>query len=1085
MGPFKVRGPSGAVTLAGGKQRLLLAMLVLHAGELVSRTAIIDALWPEDPPASAAQSVESYVSRLRAALRAAGAAEGIIASSPGGYQLTRAGNRFDCDEFAELAAQAHTALDRGDAQAASDLADEALALWHGPGLAGIAEEPGVRASAAALEEGRVQVLETRAEAKLALGRHTELISELRAGVSSHPERERAHELLMIALYRAGRQTEALDVYRAAHAHLDGELGLEPGAGLRELQSRILRHDPSLVAPRPATPADRETTAAIARGGLRPRGMRVGLAAVLAAALGIAAVVLIVTSPGNAAAAKTLRSPALGVFSTQSGQPRSAAVLGAVPSRITAGLGAQWATSYDNGTLLRVSPSASAVTQTVYVGHGATGVAVAAGDVWVADTLDNRLTRVDGRTDEVVQQIPVGANPGNIAAGAGAVWVTNRGDGTVSRVDPLTGAVLGVTRVGPAPSGIAVGAGAVWVALSGASAVVRLDTRSGQLLQTIQVGSGPSAIVVGRDGVWVANQLDSTVSLINPDSASVTLTRAVAGTPTALAAVGRGVWITADAPLLTMMRASGQTRTLAIPSPATALASGPMGLLVGVSGIGTNHRGGTLVMRVTGPIDQINPEQCCSLPPNVRILSYDSLLAYSRSPASPDTLVPDLALAIPAEQDAGLSYTFRVRPGVRYWTGVPVRASDFRRGLERAAQDSSILAAYIGALPGALACPNRPRCDLQAAVLTNDRTGTITLRLSRPDPELLPALGLPYFAPVPPGGGINPGTGPYRVARFAPGQLIDLKRNRYFHEWAPAAQPAGYPDRILVYSAGTASADIAAVLSGRADYTFDTPAPSQLRQIQLRSPGLLHTVPLPDTDFLDLNTHTPPFNDLRVRQALNFAVDRGAIARLYGGLDAATPTCQIIPATIPGHAAYCPYTSRPSPSGTWTGANLPRARQLITASGTRGEAVTVLTQAPSGPWDEPVARYIIGLLRQLGYRAPRTGAHAQPTQCRNRRLPQSPPNRDRLLGRGLPLTVPVDHPAAQLRRVAPANPTDQPRPVLRPHRRPLGRPGQPTAAHQPDRRQSPLGARGPPDHQPRAMDHDRHHNGDRPRLSPRG
>ena len=287
--------------------------------------------------------------------------------------------------------------------------------------------------------------------------------------------------------------------------------------------------------------------------------------------------------------------------------------------------------------------------------------------------------------------------------------------------------------------------------------------------------------------------------------------------------------------------------------------------------------------------------------------YDSLLAYSKSPASPDTLVPDLALAIPATQNGGLTYTFRLRAGVRYWTGTPVRASDFRRGLERAAQNSSILAAYIGALPGALACaPTAGGATCKRPWSRTTRAGTITLRLAHPDPELLPALGLPYFAPAPPGGGIRPGTGPYRIARFVPGQLIDYKRNRYFHEWAPAAQPAGYPDRILVYSAGAASADIAAVLMRPgADYTFDQPTPSQFRQIELRSPGLLHTEPLPDTDFLDLNTHAAPFNDLRVRQALNFAVNRKSIAGLYGGLDAATPTCQIVPATIPGHESYCP------------------------------------------------------------------------------------------------------------------------------------------------------------------------------------
>ena len=116
------------------------------------------------------------------------------------------------------------------------------------------------------------------------------------------------------------------------------------------------------------------------------------------------------------------------------------------------------------------------------------------------------------------------------------------------------------------------------------------------------------------------------------------------------------------------------------------------------------------------------------------------------------------------------YTFRLRPGLRYWTGAPVRATDVRRGLERAAQTSGVLAGYIGALPGAC-MPGRPRCDLRAAVVADDRTGTVTLHLTHPDPELLLALGLPAFAPAPPGGDITPGTGPYRVTRFVPGHTI--------------------------------------------------------------------------------------------------------------------------------------------------------------------------------------------------------------------------------------------------------------------------------------------------------------------------
>jgi ABC-type transport system substrate-binding protein/streptogramin lyase len=883
----------------------------------------------------------------------------------------RDGNRFDRDTFTELANQARAALGDGEGRSASALASEALALWHGPALAGIADERAVRAEAAALEDQRLQALETRAEALLTIGDRAQVIAELRAEATRHPERERFHELLMLALYRAGRQADALQVYRDARAHLDHELGLAPGPALREMEARILRHDPTLDDPRATVTLPTVAAPNRAASDRRGRPLRVGLAAVLVVMLAVAGFGLLLTGTGTSDTTliRTLRTSALGLLDVAAGQPRMAVALGAVPSRITSGLGAEWATSYDNGTLLRIDPSKSAVVQTVYVGHGATGVAVDAGDVWVADTLENQLTRVNAATDRVVQQIPVGTSPDDVAAGAGSVWVANTGGGTVSRVDPMTGGVIGVTRVGASPSGISVGDGSVWVALSGAGAVARLDPHTGQLVQTIPVGSGPSAIAVGRAGVWVANELDSTVSLIDPASDSVVLTHEVAGAPSALSADGADVVVAGGTRSLTMIGGSGQARTIAIPSPAVALASGSRGVLVGFSGLGVDHRGGTLVVRTSQPIARIDPQECCNTPPAVEMLSYDGLLAYSKSPASPDTLVPDLALAIPAAQDGGLSYTFRLRRGLRYWTGAPVRASDFRRGLERAAESSGIYAAYLGALPGALACPGRAICDLRSAVVTNNRAGTITLRLSHPDPDLLPALGLSAFAPVPAGGGITPGTGPYRVSRFVPGKLIEFTRSPYFTDWAPAAQPAGYPNRILVDSDGTPPSDIAAVLEGRADYTFDTPTPRQLREIELRRPAQLHTDPLPDTDMLMLNTREAPFDDLRVRRALNLAVNRDAIARLYGGLAVATPTCQIIPVTIPGHVPYCPYTRDPTRSGHWTAPDLERARQLVAASGTRGEPVTLLTQAPTGyPGMEPVGRYTVGVLRALGYRA---------------------------------------------------------------------------------------------------------------------
>jgi peptide/nickel transport system substrate-binding protein len=231
--------------------------------------------------------------------------------------------------------------------------------------------------------------------------------------------------------------------------------------------------------------------------------------------------------------------------------------------------------------------------------------------------------------------------------------------------------------------------------------------------------------------------------------------------------------------------------------------------------------------------------------------------------------------------------------------------------------------------------------------------------------LLLALGLPIFAPSPPGNGVPPGTGPYRVARFVPRRLVDLRRNRYFRAWAPTAQPPGYPDRILWRMGRDVTGNVAAVLRGAADYTPDPPTRREHDALLLRAPGQLHVVPLPGLDHLILNTRAAPFNDVRVRRALNFAVDRRAIARFFGGTDSAKPICQVLAVSVPGHEPYCPYTRHASPAGRWTGPDLARARRLVTASGTQGSPVRILV-AFGSPTDGKTARYFAGLLRRLGY-----------------------------------------------------------------------------------------------------------------------
>jgi peptide/nickel transport system substrate-binding protein len=967
LGPFEVVEQGHALALGGPRQRAVLAMLLLQRGQVVTTDQLIDQLWDERPPQAPEKTIQIYVSRLRKIL-----GDGMLDTSGPGYRLAITADQVDAERFDDLSGEGRAALRGGEPARASELLRAALALWRGPPLADLAGQGFAQPYIERLADLRLATIEDRIEAELALGGGGGVVPELEMLVAANPLRERLRGQLMLALYRSGRQAEALDAYRNGRLLLIEELGLEPDREVRDLQVRILQHDPGLDPPAQSISSETghaNRAIAPARADLRAaRSRKPGVAPVAAILAVLAALIVgvVVTGEGRTAAIGALRAPGLGVFDDSSGDPLSAAALAGVPTRLTSAFGSVWATSYDAGTLMRIDVKESTVIQTIPIGTGATGVAAAAGDLWVADSLADQVERVNAGTDEVVQTIHVGSDPTEVATGAGSVWVANNADGTVSRIDPLTGAVVKVIPVGASPDGLAVGDGSVWVALGGASGVARLDPLSDAVAQKILVGSGPSAIAVGDAGVWVANTLDSTVSLINARSDTVMFTRAVPGAPDALAATGSSAWIAGGTSLLTLLSSAGNAKTITSPSAVDALAANGGKLLVGVVGTGADHRGGTLQARISDPaFEPFDPAACCDIPDNILGLSYDGLLAFSKSPSDPGRLVPDLALAIPTAQDRGLTYTFRLRPGLRYWNGAPVRASDFLRGFERAAENSTY-AAYLTALPHAGACPNTRSCNLAEAIQANDRTETVTLRLTHPDPNLLTALGQPNFAPDPGGSGIRPGTGPYRPVRQVVGHLLIFERNPDFHEWSPAAQPSGYPDKIVLRVDGSASADVAAVAAGRADWTFDSPTESQLGEIELRAPRLLHHYQDLATEWADLNTHAPPFNDLKVRQALNYAIDRKAIVMLSGGPQLAAPQCQIIPPTMAGYVPYCPYTSHPSAAGRWSAPDLARARQLIAASGTTGQSVTVLTTQDPGA--EPVAAYVVRLLRGLGYRA---------------------------------------------------------------------------------------------------------------------
>jgi basic membrane lipoprotein Med (substrate-binding protein (PBP1-ABC) superfamily)/DNA-binding SARP family transcriptional activator len=240
LGPVEVLHEGRAVALGGPKQRAVLAVLLLQVNHLVSSEALIDALWGEEPPETARNTLQGYVSHLRQAL-----GNGRLEGRPPGYVLHAAPEEVDALRFNALTHEARGILEDDPTRAAS-LLSEALALWRGPALADILQDPAVSGEAARLEESRLTALEDRIDADLALGRHAQLVGELEALIDRHALRERLWSQLMVALYGAGRQADALRAYQRLHALLSEELGLDPSPPLVRLQERILLHDASLV-----------------------------------------------------------------------------------------------------------------------------------------------------------------------------------------------------------------------------------------------------------------------------------------------------------------------------------------------------------------------------------------------------------------------------------------------------------------------------------------------------------------------------------------------------------------------------------------------------------------------------------------------------------------------------------------------------------------------------------------------------------------------------------------------------------------------------------------------------------------------
>lgn len=321
-----------------------------------------------------------------------------------------------------------------------------------------------------------------------------------------------------------------------------------------------------------------------------------------------------------------------------------------------------------------------------------------------------------------------------------------------------------------------------------------------------------------------------------------------------------------------------------------------------------------------PVNSLDPGACCTTPSEIMSLLYDGLTGIDRSSSTGPGLVADLAVALPAPTAGGTVYSFALRPGLRYSTGAPVRASDFRRGFERVLRAGNEGVLSLGGVAISAGCRPPAPCDLAQTVVADDVARTVSIRLDHVDPELLHKLTGHVAAPVPRtaaskvGVGALPGTGPYRVARFERGRAVVLERNPYFREWSPTAHPAARPDRLVIALGGKPADTAQDVLRGAADISLDPPSRETLTRLRTEHPRQLHVHRLLVTDWTWLNTKAPPFDDVRVRRAVNLAVDRRAAIDAFGGSGYAFATCQLLPPGISGHVPYCPYTRQPSATG---------------------------------------------------------------------------------------------------------------------------------------------------------------------------
>lgn len=889
--PLEVEREGESVALGSGKERALLVLLLLHANEVVSRDTLIDGLW-QAPPPTAVHTLETHVSRLRKVLERDGAR---ILTRPGGYLIEVDPERIDLCRFERLREEARQALAAGDAVTAAERLRGALSLWHGEPLADLTTEPFVDAEAARLAELRVNAFEETFEVELALGRHRVLLDDLEGLVAEHPERERLTAQLMLALYRSGRQAEALAAYRVARRRLNDEVGIEPGKELRSLQRAILQQAPELDLPSPAgaaalpvesEAADPKPSAAATVGAAAPPAARLSRRAgwVAIAALVVTAVTVagLRFRGGGISPPVRLAGNGIGILDPASGRLVRGTPLAFSPEGVAIGGADIWTIGPSEGTLVRIGPKTGAVVQTVHAGDIVGAFAIGAGAAWVTRPLDATLARIDLETGGIVQLVPVGKGAAGVAFGFGSVWVALPEQRSVARIDPDTGRVEATIETQIAGRALAVGEGAVWVAGELEQIVVEIDPSRNEPIRPINLGAGPSAVAAGEGALWVANNDADTVSKIDPRTGVIRSTVTVDAAPTALAVAPGAVWVASEgADTLTRINPwTGRvSRTFPLPGRPTAVTESDGVVAVSLAVARSAHRGGVLrVGALSGWIDTVDPARATSAGAWTILSTVGDGLVGFRRRADPNgsRVAADLAERLPSSTAGATRYMFQLRSGVRFSNGAPVRPADVRFTIERLFRMRSPGRTLYTDIVGGTRCARTPEeCDLSEGILVDDAHRTVTFRLAAPDPDFLNKLALPFAYVVPSGSPLPratapteapprplPGTGPYMIAAYEPDQRLTLVRNPWFEPSSSASRPGGYPDKITVTIRSPTAAQAAALVEsadrGRTDVAaLPADAPAATRH-QRRHPGRTHPwhATFPDVHGVQTLLHLP-------------------------------------------------------------------------------------------------------------------------------------------------------------------------------------------------------------------------------------